>query len=117
MMRLLVEEEMGNPEGVTPTVLSHFQRVSKNTVSALLRGLEEQGLIQRDLDPADLRVFRIQLTNAGRELVLKTTPRRIEWINELLGGLEPEERVQLAALLEKLSRTLRSCIPPHDRQD
>lgn len=106
MIRLLAEEQMGNPDGLTPTVLSHFHRVSKNTISALLRGLEEQGLIQRNLDSDDLRVFRIQLTDAGRELVLKTAPRRIAGMNKMLSGLEPEEQKQLVALLEKLQQAL-----------
>jgi DNA-binding MarR family transcriptional regulator len=102
MLRLFIEENMGNKEGLTPTDLSRWQRVSKNSTSSLLRGLEEQGLIQRTLDPKDLRVFRIQLTASGRDLVLRTGPMRIEHFNELLSGLEPDEIDQLNALLEKL---------------
>src|SRR5512141_432917 len=60
LMRLYGEEKQGNSLGITPTSLSRSQRVSKNTISALLRGLEEQGLIQRQLDSADRRIFRIQ---------------------------------------------------------
>ncbi len=101
---------MGKPEGITPTELSHFQRVSKNTISALLRGLEEQGLIQRNLDSEDLRVFRIQLTDAGRALVLNTAPNRIAGLNKLLSGLNPEEREQLILLLEKLRLELKACV-------
>lgn len=106
LLRLFAEEQMGKAEGLTPTVLSRSQRVSKNTISALLRGLEDQGLIQRVLDPKDLRVFRIQLTPAGRKLVMDTAPQRIEGLNQLLSGLNPEERIQLSALLEKLLHSL-----------
>lgn len=102
LLRLMIEEQMGNLDGLTPTDLSRWHRVSKNTISALLRGLEEQGLIERVLDPKDLRVFHIRLTQAGRELVLSTGPRGIERLNELLSGLAPEEVDQLNALLEKL---------------
>ena len=65
LMRLYGEEKQGNTQGITPTSLSHSHRVSKNTISALLRGLEEQGLIRRELDSTDRRIFRIQLTQAG----------------------------------------------------
>jgi DNA-binding MarR family transcriptional regulator len=106
MIRLLAEEKMGNKDGLTPTVLSHFQRVSKNTISALLRGLEEQGYICRTLDSTDLRVFRIQLTDAGREMVLKMAPRRIARLNELLAGMDPDELNQLEYLLEKFHQLL-----------
>ena len=106
MLRLLMEEQLGNHDGITPTVLSHSQRVSKNTISALLRGLEEQGLIQRYLDPSDLRVFRIQLTQAGRDLILETAPRRMEGLNRLLAEFSPEEVRQFIGLLDKLQESL-----------
>ena len=50
LMRLYAEEMRGNQEGLSPSVLSYHQAVSKNTVSSLLRGLEDQGLIERRLD-------------------------------------------------------------------
>jgi DNA-binding MarR family transcriptional regulator len=106
LLRLLIDEELGNTAGLTPTDLSRSQRVSKNTISALLRGLEAQGLIQRALDSADLRAFRIQLTEAGRDYLRNTTPRRVEGIDRLLSGLAPYERQQLTVLLEKLQRSL-----------
>ncbi len=106
LLRLLIEENLGDSAGLSPTVLSRSQRVSKNTISALLRGLEAQGLIQRALDSTDLRTFRIQLTPAGRDYLHSTTPRRLEGLNRLLSGLDPEEREQLTVLLEKLQRSL-----------
>jgi DNA-binding MarR family transcriptional regulator len=104
--RLFFEEKHGNFEGVSPTHLSHWRRVSKNTISALLRGLEEQGLIQRTLDPMDKRGFRIRLTDAGRELVRSTAPQHLAYMNNLLTDLNPAERKLLTALLDKLCRSL-----------
>jgi DNA-binding MarR family transcriptional regulator len=106
MLHLLGQEHGGNTAGPTPTDLSNTQRVSKNTISALLRGLEEQGLIQRTLDPADYRVFRIQLTQAGREMIYATGPKRLKRLNQMASGLTREERTQLMALLEKLHRSM-----------
>ncbi len=106
MLRLLMSEQRGSSTGLTPTDLSHHQRVSKNTISSLLRGLEEQGLIRRTLDPDDLRVFRIQLTEHGRAIIRESGPRRIERLNRMLDDLEPEEQTQLFTLLEKLLQSL-----------
>lgn len=106
LLRLRGEEACGDDAGLTPTELSRSQRVSKNTISALLRGLEAQGLIQRALDPDDLRAFRIQLTQAGRAHLHDATPRRVEGLRRLLAGLTPQEQEQLAALLAKLQRSL-----------
>ena len=65
LVRLLVERNLGNTEGISPSGLSKFLRVSRNTVSALLNGLEEQGLIERELHPTDRRQFLIRITAAG----------------------------------------------------
>jgi DNA-binding MarR family transcriptional regulator len=106
LLRLLAEERRGNVGGVSPTHLSRCQNVSKNTISALLGGLEEQGLIERALDPDDKRAFRIRLTDAGRQAVQTTGPGHIAFVNSLAAGLSAEEKVQLTALLAKLHRSL-----------
>lgn len=106
LMRLMADERRHGPGGMTPTHLSLCQNVSKNTISALLGGLEEQGLVARSLDPADKRVFRIHLTDAGRALIRETVPEHVAFMNRLVGGLTPDERARLGELLEKLHRSL-----------
>jgi len=106
LLRLFFEEEMGNTDGLTPSFLSHSQRVSKNTISALLRGLEEQGFINRIMDASDLRIFRIQLTPAGREMIMRSAPGRIESLNQLYSVLSHDERASLQQILNKLNQRL-----------
>ncbi len=106
LLVLMAHERHGQREGVTPTALSHFQGVSKNTISSLLRGLEDQGYIERTLDAEDYRLFRIRLTEAGREVVRSEAPRRMAYVNQLAGGLSAEEREQLLTLLAKLRRSI-----------
>ena len=108
LMYLMAQEKRGDQPGVTPTALSRFLDVSKNTISSLLRGLEEQGYVERALDPHDYRLFRIQLTPAGREIVQSAAPVRFAYMNRLASGLSREEREQLAGLLEGLYRSIRS---------
>jgi DNA-binding MarR family transcriptional regulator len=102
LVRLWMEETHGHLQGTRPTHLSRWQNVSKNTISALLRGLEEQGLVERALDPDDRRVFRIRLSPAGRELVQRVAPQHLACLNRLAGGLAPDERAELVVLLQKL---------------
>jgi DNA-binding MarR family transcriptional regulator len=106
LLRLLIEEHRGHSAGCTPTELSQSQFVGKNTISALLRGLEGQGLIQRTLDAADLRTFRIQLTQSGRDYLRGAAPARVENLNRLFSGLDREEQARFTALLERLRRSL-----------
>jgi DNA-binding MarR family transcriptional regulator len=116
LMRLMVEEQHGNHEGVTPTELSHNQHVGRNTISALLRGLEEQGLVERRLDAIDRRIFRIRLKDDGRSLIARAGPGRVRFANELVSDLSREEQEQLLALLTKLFTSIQAkcnCFPLH----
>ena len=101
LIRLLDEDRRGG-EGLTPTILSHNQHVSRNTISALLRGLEEQELISREIDPHDRRLFRIHITPAGRKRVSELAPGWINQANHLTESLSAEESRQLIHLLSKL---------------
>ena len=106
LLRMLGEEKRRGLGGMSPTHLSRCQNVSKNTISSLIGGLEEQGLVERELDRVDKRVFRIHLTDAGRQAVLDTAPEHVAYLNSLAAGLSEDEREQLIGLLEKLHASL-----------
>lgn len=106
LLRMMAEEQRGHAGGMSPTQLSRCQSVSKNTISSLIGGLEEQGLVERELDRADKRMFRIRLTEAGRAAVRATAPDHLAYLNTLVGGLSGEERELLIGLLEKLRASL-----------
>ncbi len=105
LLHLFMAEEMGKP-GVSPTELSQARNVSKNTISSLLRSLEDQGLVTRAVSPTDRRSFVIQLSEKGRELVRERSPQHLAYLNELASDLTPEERQQLIALLRKLYKSI-----------
>ena len=111
LLRLLMEEERGNTAGINPTRLSHFQDVKKNTITSLLRGLEESGLIERTPDPADRRAALVRISPAGRELVRSSAPARFAFMNRVTSSLGDRERDQLLVLLEKL----RASMPLHTK--
>lgn len=108
LMRLLQQEERTRGEGLTPTELSECLQVSRNTISALLRGLEEHGMIERDLDQEDRRIFRIRLSAAGRARVQSGAPYFLVYVNHLVAGLTPEEQRELLVLLDKLYASIRA---------
>ena len=106
LLWLHVEEAEGDAQGVSPSLLSHFQHISKNTVSSLLRSLEEQGLIERTLCREDKRRFHICLSPAGRDLVRSTLPSYSLVMAETLACLSPKERETLIQTLGKLHQSL-----------
>ncbi len=107
LIRLLVAEKSGNLDGINPTALSHFQNVKKNTISSLLRGLEESGYVERNLDPNDKRVFLIRITEKGRKMMETVGPQRLTMMNDLASDLTDDEKTQLIFLLEKLRKSMK----------
>jgi DNA-binding MarR family transcriptional regulator len=110
-MRLLINltlaKRLGNPEGVLPSELSDHLGVSRNTVSALLNGLEEQGLVERHLHPTDRRQLLIRVTPAGEATVQDRAPAFAQLLERIFGGLAPDDRATLITLLDQIAEALR----------
>jgi DNA-binding MarR family transcriptional regulator len=106
LIRLMIDNQMGIASGLQPSELSRYLGVSRNTVSALLNGLEEQGLIERHLHPTDRRQFLIRITPAGYDLVHTRAPQFAAFIASLFEDLSPDERKILLNLLDKLHNRL-----------
>lgn len=102
LMDLLFSEQFQACEGLNPSRLSERQGVSRNTVSALVRNLEEEGLVRRELDEGDRRRFIIALTDKGRALVRAHAGHHFQTVNDLFSLLSTEEKESLIAILEKL---------------
>jgi DNA-binding MarR family transcriptional regulator len=91
------------PEGASnPAALAEWKGVSRATITGLLDGLEKDGLIQRQADPSDRRIIRVNLTDAGRAFLEKITPTYAQWLTDIVGPLSEEERRHLVTLLEKV---------------
>jgi DNA-binding MarR family transcriptional regulator len=103
LMHLLFAEQIGGKECLNPSELSDRQGTSRNTVSALIRSLEGDGLIERSLDPDDRRKFNIKLTENGRSLVTDHARQHFQTIGHCFGTLSPAEQTTLSQLLTKLN--------------
>jgi DNA-binding MarR family transcriptional regulator len=94
-------EAEGRPE-LNPSEISERQGTSRNTISALIRDLEEEGLIARTLDPDDRRRFNIRLTENGRSLVRSHASRHLYMVSQCFSSLTAQEERQLSDLLAKI---------------
>lgn len=112
LVRLGVSSQMGNDVGLTPSDISQYLGVSRNTVSALLSGLEDQKLIERTLHPADRRQFLIRLSSTGHELIRARAPGFATFVTGLFGELTPTEQETLSTLLDKLLDSLLKQVSP-----
>jgi DNA-binding MarR family transcriptional regulator len=90
----------------TPSELAAAEQVRLPTISALVRGLEEDGLVRRAADPADGRVVRLSATAKGRRILERGRDRRLDNLEELLVPLTREELRVLAEASEILDRAV-----------
>ena len=86
-----------------PAELAGDLCMPKPTVTAMVKRLEADGFLKREIDPTDLRRHRLTLTAAGRKVM--TRGLEILWgaFGERLARLGAAERAALRALLEKMS--------------
>jgi DNA-binding MarR family transcriptional regulator len=90
----------------TISELAAAEQVRVPTMSAIVRGLEDEGLVRRESDPQDRRATRIHVTARGRNLLLRGRGRRVDNLEERLRVLSQEELGTLAEAAELIERAL-----------
>lgn len=84
--------------------LSEKFDITNAGASQLVDKLVQSGLIQREEDPHDRRVKRVNLTEKGQKLIRHSTQNRYRWVEGLALKLSPEEREQVNQALDILAR-------------
>lgn len=80
--------------------LADCLRYDASNITAIVDGLEQRGLVERQIDASDRRVRRIVITPDGNQLL--DHMRECLFQDEpLVGALDETERAQLSALLHK----------------
>ena len=75
----------------------------KVTVLRVLRGLEERGLVAREVSATSRRNMAVQLTPAGRRLLKKAKVPVHEAYEQLMAPLNDKQRAQFIGLLHTLT--------------
>lgn len=115
LMSLYIAEEIDGREDLNPSEISAQQGTTRNTISGLIRSLEEAALIERHLDPQDRRKFNISLTETGRRNVRENARQHMSAVAKTFSSLSDEEQATLSQLLIKLGRGLDH--PTHKKMD
>jgi len=91
---------------MTSAALAGHERVRPPSMTRIVAGLLEAGLVTRAAHPGDGRAQIVDLTATGREAVAETRRRRDEWLCHQLARLPEDDRRTLAraaVLLVELS--------------
>lgn len=90
--------------GVAPLhTLAKRAGVQKSQMSRTVSALEEQGYIEREINPEDKRSVNLRLAPRGRKLVADVLAASRERNRQMLSELTSDERCELMRLMEKVT--------------
>jgi DNA-binding MarR family transcriptional regulator len=93
-----------SPEGLRMSELSERLMVTGGNVTGVTDGLEKDGLVLREVDPADRRVFRVKLTPEGMRQFRRMAAEHEQWVIELFGEMSEKKKRLLSELLGELKQ-------------
>ena len=91
-------------DGLKMSELSGLLRVSNGNVTGIVERLVEDGFALREAVPGDRRASRVRLTRKGAEEFARQASEHENWVDELLGALEPEEALGMTEYLDRILR-------------
>ncbi len=94
------------PQGLKMSELSQRMMVTGGNVTGITDGLEKEGLVVREVDSADRRVYRVKLTAEGERQFQRMAAEHERWVVDLFGALSPRQKKQLMDLLGELKEHL-----------
>lgn len=93
-----------HPEGLKMNELSRRMMVTGGNVTGIVDQLVKEGLVERVVEPADRRAFRVRLTRAGDKAFAEMARAHEEWVVELLARLGRRDSDALMQLLARLKQ-------------
>jgi DNA-binding MarR family transcriptional regulator len=94
------------PEGLRMGELSRALLVSNGNVTAIVRQLEEQGLVSSCPDPDDRRSAIVSLTQPGRAQFSALAEAHHGWVREALADFPEASQRHLLSLLTQLKSSI-----------
>ena len=91
-----------HPDGLKMKELSQRLMVTGGNVTGITDQLVREGLVERIVETADRRIFRVRLTPAGRQAFAQMAQVHEQWIVDALSVLSERELAQLHRLLGKV---------------
>jgi DNA-binding MarR family transcriptional regulator len=89
---------------ITLGELANFERVQPPSMTRIVARIEENGYATRVSDAGDRRVARLEITDAGRQVLARSRTRKDVFLARRVARLTDAERAVLAAAVPILSR-------------
>lgn len=90
------------PEGIRQKELMEKAGIGQSSVSELINKLEDDGYIERKVDPSDKRATLLFLTEKGQARALEVEDERNEFFSGIFSKLTDDEKQTLSDIMDKL---------------
>jgi DNA-binding MarR family transcriptional regulator len=111
-------EQLG--DDATPTMLAEQEGLRPQNLSALLRKLEEAGLVARAGDEQDRRKSRVHLSMVGMQVLTDNRNNRDNWLAQAMSASLTTDEINLlreaGPLLERLAACGETAPSPQEKQ-
>ncbi|MFJ9901095.1 MarR family winged helix-turn-helix transcriptional regulator [Streptomyces sp. NPDC091280] len=107
---LSVIRRSGPPYALSTRELARRTLVTAGAISQRVARAEREGLVERTAGPAGSRTVMVALAAEGHALIERSVDAVLGREATLVGGLSPDERLLLTALLDKLTADVRARI-------
>jgi DNA-binding MarR family transcriptional regulator len=90
----------------TLRALAESEHVQAPSMTRIVNALADQGFVSRSAHPDDGRQVRVDITDAGKEVLAEARNERTAWLAQRLAGLSEEDRVilsQAASIMQEMS--------------
>jgi DNA-binding MarR family transcriptional regulator len=94
--------------GISQQVLAARCFTAKSHISALLRSLEERGLVRREQDPADARARRLFVTRSGETLAKKTIAAQSDIVAAMTRAVSARDMAFIESAMARVCERLQS---------
>ena len=94
-----------NP-GINYIVLSDLLLCTKSNTTRVVRGMQTEGLINREVDPNDRRSYKLTLTEAGHDLFNRVYPDYRKLVDRLMSMLDKAKLQDYLKASSEIENTL-----------
>src|ERR687886_2005343 len=88
-------------DGLATSAIGERLKQVGGTLTGVLDRMEERGLVRRERDSRDRRIWRIWLTEAGQELEEVLPPIALEIREQAMAGISKADRELLSRLIDQ----------------
>ncbi|WP_051273146.1 MarR family winged helix-turn-helix transcriptional regulator [Desulfotruncus alcoholivorax] len=98
----LMQLRQAGDQGLALSELGERMLVSRANITGLIDRMEKDGLVVREVDRRDRRIFRAKLTTKATNLLEIILPVHVSFTQETMAGLTTDEKELFLTLLQKL---------------